>query len=77
MFANLDDWYVIQSDLSTVSLDLLASLEWAVRILGIDFVVVLGNTAIREEIELHLAPYGVKVVSGIVGPNEVVRFEPR
>ncbi|MCB1022669.1 MAG: hypothetical protein KDC27_22250 [Acidobacteria bacterium] len=72
----LEDLYVVQAELNRVSDELLGALEWAMLRHGVESVVVLGNLNFREQLALHLAPYGMEVINAVVGPNAVLRFEP-
>ena len=68
--------YVTQGDMDGDCQDVIASLEWARAALGVRLVVILGDCPAHAEIELQMAPFGVRFVSAVVGPNRVVRFEP-
>lgn len=69
--------HVVQMDLGDCSTELLASLEWAIAFHDVHVVVTLGGSPeIDELLGVQLAPHQVSVVRGVLGPNNVVRFEP-
>lgn len=68
-----EELYVVQVDLGDVSQDLLAGLELAAA-QGVRVAVILGASDLREKLEVLLAPRGMAVFEGVVGPNGRVRF---
>jgi carbonic anhydrase len=74
--ASPSELYIAQGDVEGDCHDVIASLEWAAAALGIRVVVILGDFPARAEIELQMAPFDLRFVRAVVGPNQVIRFEP-
>lgn len=68
--------YVIRTDLGSISLDLLAGLEWAAD-QGAGVGVVFGDAELCTRLEVLLAPHGMTILEAVLGPDDRVRFTPR